>query len=204
MIERIPIKEQPKVIDTLEIAAGDFSLVQEMKRVADEQKKLLDFGANVVISDYHSDLLADTRDDLRAGRSSQEKTLDNEIRVAIDNASMPFPDGSVKRIISANFFSSESAMHTEYRDGGNSLAIVKRYINEIRRVLAPGGYLFIHDTLSPEVSDFIIEEGLFDVDFEEVNIESENGLGLDIALVDQLKNRYGEQGIRGVKVFKKK
>ena len=203
MFERISQeREQVPIIDTLEIASGNFSLVQEMKRVADEQGGQLDFGKNVVISDYHAELLADSREDLRGGQPKQEKILQNEMRLAIDNAKMPFPDDSVRRIICANFFSSESAMNTEYRDGGNSLTTAKRFIDEIHRVLLPEGLLLIHDTLSPEVSDFIFEAGLFNVGFEEVDLKDAN-LGLTEDFVSKIKNRYGESNVRSVKILRK-
>ncbi len=205
-LERTPSheKEPKKIIDTLEISAGNFSILDEMKRVANERGENLDIGESIIISDFYKEFLMDGQRDLRGGKPAQLKQAVDGMRVVLDNASMPFSDSSVKRIVCANFFSSESHMATEYRDGGNNLEVVRRYIKEIRRVLIPGGYLFIHDTLSPEVSDFIFESQIFNDDFEEIDMDKQESLKLSLDFINQIKNRFGEEGLRGIKVFRKK
>ncbi|MDD2766318.1 MAG: methyltransferase domain-containing protein [Candidatus Moranbacteria bacterium] len=202
-MEKFFEQERPKIIDTLEIASGNISLIHEMDRVATLEGKEINWGDAVVISDISQRDLVDEKTALSREAVREGKTPSKEMYVAFDNISMPFSDNSVKRIICRNFFSSFSDMSTN--DGSQiDTEKVKKYRDEIYRVLVPGGYLFIHDTLSPKVSDQIFDEKLFNDRFDEVSVDATNDLNISVDFVSKIENKFGEKGDRGMRIFRKR
>lgn len=202
-MEKFFEQERSKIVDTLEIASGNFPLIHEMDRVAASEGRKIDWGDSVVISDAsHLDLVdeksASSRKSAREGIA-----LSNEMYVAFNNISMPFSDNSVRRVVCANFFSSSCNMSI---NNGTQIDFekVKKYRDEIYRVLMPGGYLFIHDTQTPEISNQIFNGNIFNDVFDEVSIDDINDLGISADFVSKIENKFGEKSSRSMRIFKKK
>lgn len=195
-------EEKPRIVDTLEIAAGNFSLVKEIARVAEQRGERVDFGESVVVSDIDESDVRSTREDFEYDTKNGMNRP--EVRFTVtDVAKMPFPDGSVGRVICSNFFSSRAAMRIGMQaQPGTSKA--REYIREIHRVLVSGGLLLLHDTLSPEISDQLIKDGYFSEYFKDVSEKRPQTLGISPGFVGSIQNRHGEAGERDMKVFMKK
>lgn len=195
-------KEKMVLVDTLEIAAGNFSLIREIGRVGEECGEEIDFGKNVIVTDIDEDNLRYSREDFEYDKEDKPGLSFDRNFSIIDNAKMPFVDSSVKRVFCSNFFSSQQAMGVGlWQQPGKTR--IKEFLQEIHRVLIPGGFLVIHDTLSPEISDQLIEDGYFSKGFKDVSEDGAEIFGVSPTFFSQVKNKYGEYGNREIKIFRK-